>query len=301
MKLAVFLIGYLAVTGILATLVPQGQEASAYATQYGRLLGELIIQTGFSRFFTSILFLIPAFVFFANLSACTIHRFFREIRKKSRRRHGPDILHIGLMLLVIGAVVSFSAKQEGSVKLSIGDKVQLPGERTLELIDFAYETYTDGRPKEWTSIVKLMKGETVEQVAFPIRVNHPLRIGRLVLYQFTHAVETSLSVTGPSGKIFAMTQGGTATEGAESLFFMAADDGQGKYVVRLTTGTKNEVLRVAPGEKAGGFTVTGMKTRDITGLHAVLDPGYPVILASLFAILVGLSLTFIQKLGDMKP
>lgn len=301
MKLAVFLIAWLALTGILATLIPQGQDAGAYTAKYGRLLGELIVQTGFSRFFTSILFLIPALAFFVNLSVCTIDRLLRELRKKGRRRHGPDILHLGLMILVIGSVVSFSGKQEGSVSLSVGDKVEMPESRVLELTDFSYETYDDGRPKDWTSTVSVMKDGKIEKEGYAIRVNHPLKLGTMSLYQFSHSAKRALSVADSAGKEHLLDQGGEFSDGGSSLYFMAADDGKGKAVVRLKSGEKTDVLRVAAGDRAGPFLISGMKDSDITGLHAVVDPGYPVILAALIFVVVGLFLTFIQKLGDMKP
>jgi hypothetical protein len=308
MKLAVFLIGYLALTGVLATLVPQGRDAAAYTSAYGRLLGEIIVQTGFSRFFTSILFFLPAFAFFANLSACTIDRLLRELRKKGRRRHGPDILHLGLMLLAIGSVVSFSSKQEGSVSLSVGDKVEMPDSRILELTGFRYEAYADGRPKDWVSTVRVLKDGHVEKESYAIRVNHPLKLGALSLYQFSHSASRALSVTDSAGVEHLLGQGKDVSDkavagaaGEATLFFMAADDGNGKAVVRLNSGGKTEVLRVAPGDRAGPFLVSGMKDSDITGLHAVVDPGYPLILAALLLVVAGLCLTFMQKLGDMKP
>ncbi len=310
MKLAVFLIGYLILTGVMATLVPQGQDPGVYVARYGRLVGEIIVQTGFSRFFTSILFFIPAFAFFINLSTCTVDRLLRETRKKGRRRHGPDILHVGLMLLAIGSVISFSSKQEGSVNLSVGDKVELPDSRILELTGFRYEAYADGRPKDWTSTVRVLKDGTVEKDGYAIRVNHPLKLGSLSLYQFSHSARRALSVTDSAGVEHFLDQGkdvsdvaasGAAVGAAANLYFMAADDGKGKAIVRLKAGDKTEVLRVAPGDRAGPFLVSGMKDSDITGLHAVVDPGYPFILAALILVVAGLCLTFIQKLGDMKP
>lgn len=317
MRLALWLIGYLAITGILATLVPQGEEAAVYTSRYGRLFGEIIVQTGFSRFFRSILFYLPAFAFFINLSFCTLHRLLRELRKKAKKRHGPDILHLGLMLLVVGSVVSFSSRQEGAVRLAEGDKVELPGGRVLELTDFSYSTYEDGRPQDWTSTVRLSKDGTVERENYAIRVNHPLRIGRLAIYQSSHAIESSLAVTGSSGKEFFLGQGQSITDQDAELYFMAADDGAGKMVFRLRAAASTpaptaiqgmtdapkpgEVLRVAAGDKVGPFTIIGLKQQDLTGLQAVLDPGYPLILAALIIALVGLGLTFIQKLGDIQP
>jgi cytochrome c biogenesis protein ResB len=126
-RLAVGLIAYLAVTGMLATLVPQGREAELYLAAYPRLVAEMVVWSSFSRFFTSLKFLLPSALFFVNLAVCSVDRFLREIRRPEKRRHGPDVLHLGLLLLVIGAVLSFSGRQTGSVMLAGLREVDITG------------------------------------------------------------------------------------------------------------------------------------------------------------------------------
>ena len=53
MRLALILIAYLAATGVLATLVPQGREPEFYAGAYPKLVADLILSSGFSSFFRS--------------------------------------------------------------------------------------------------------------------------------------------------------------------------------------------------------------------------------------------------------
>jgi hypothetical protein len=43
-----------------------------------------------------------------------------------------------------------------------------------------------------------------------------------------------------------------------------------------------------------------MRDVDISGLQAVVDPGFPVVLAALALVTVGLFLTFARKIGDMQ-
>lgn len=99
-KLAIVLIVVIGAGSILATLLPQGASSRAY--------------------FGSALFLVPVALFFLNLSACTISRLRRELGKKTRRRHGPDILHLGLLLLIIGGIITSTARKEGLVMLAAG-------------------------------------------------------------------------------------------------------------------------------------------------------------------------------------
>src|SRR5208337_3560392 len=102
-RLALALITYFVMTGILASLVPQGRDVSFYYSSLPVPLAALIVETGFRDFYGSVLFLVPAFLFFANLSVCSAYRFARELKKGRAGRHGPDILHLGLVLLLLGA------------------------------------------------------------------------------------------------------------------------------------------------------------------------------------------------------
>ncbi|HRY72660.1 MAG TPA: cytochrome c biogenesis protein ResB [Spirochaetia bacterium] len=304
MRLALILIAYLAATGVLATLVPQGREPEFYAGAYPKLVADLILSSGFSSFFRSWLFVLPSFLFFANLSACTMTRLLRELRKTGRRRHGPDILHVGLMLLVVGAVLTFSGRKEGFVRLAEGDAVELPDGRLLRLDRFEFLRYGDGRPKEWTSQVSVLKDGKTEREAFPIRVNNPLKLGRLSIYQTSHSVERALVVRlaeAPSGQAVerSLAQGEEFEAGGATLFFMAPDEGSGKALVRLKDAKgASSVLKLGPGEAAGPFLVASFGERDLTGLEAVVDPGYYVVLAALVLVGLGTFLAFIQKLKD---
>jgi cytochrome c biogenesis protein ResB len=301
MKLAIGLIAYLAATGIISTLVPQGREAAYYSGIYPKLLAELLLQSGFTRFFTSLLFLVPALLFFSNLSACTADRFLREIRKPGGRRHGPDILHLGLMILVIGSVVSFSARQEGTISLAAGEGVQLPDGRVMTLRDFQYLTYEDGRPKDWVSTVDVLRDGKAEISSYPLRVNHPLRLGAMSVYQMSHSSRRVLDLRDPSGAERSLAQGDEAAQDGWSVFFMSADQASGKAILRVVDPAgKAEAIRVSPGDKAGPFVAGALRALDLTGLEAVKDPGYAIVLAALIVIAAGLFLTLFQKIGDVK-
>lgn len=231
LKLAAWLIAVLAVGSALATAIPQGLDAESYAAAYGKLLGGLVFRSGLADFFVSPLFLAPSFLFFANLSACTMDRLVRELKKKERRRHGPDILHVGLMLLVVGGILSFSGRAEGAASLAAGESAILPDGRTLRLDRLERRTYEDGRPRDWISTVSVLREGRTEIEGYPLRVNHPLRLGRLTLYQASYAQE-------------------------------------------------GEIER--------------------SGIKAVTDPGYYLVLAALLVAGGGIFLTFAQKLGDLK-
>ncbi|TFG62391.1 MAG: hypothetical protein E4H36_08110 [Spirochaetales bacterium] len=166
-KLAIVLISIITATSILATLVPQNKDMAFYYHTYSPFFNWLIINTRFYKFFTSILFFIPAGLFFINLSTCTVDRLVRQLKKKGKKKFGPDILHVGLLVLLIGAVFTFAGKREGYMTLASGDKMGLPGGYLLTLKSFTFLTYENGSPKDWISTVDVEKEGKKLSMLFP--------------------------------------------------------------------------------------------------------------------------------------
>lgn len=318
LKLALVLLAYFAVTGTLASILPQGREALYYRETLPTLVASIAIGTGFTDFYRSLLFLVPAFLIFANLSACAAYRLTRELAKPSRqRRHGPDLLHLGLILLIASAVLSQAAKaghpeDRGSVRLAKGEAVQLPGGRILEMADLWVERYPDGRPKAWVSQVRVWKGNSLETAAFDIRVNHPLRLGGLSIFQSSFGTERALQLIGPSGERRSLVAGERIDSADGSLMLMSVDLATGTALARidpkpLPTGSVSETdsaeaqtINLGKGSKIGSFRVDGAREISLSGLTASYDPAYPAVLASLGLLTLGTIVTFAQKLGGLK-
>ncbi len=303
-RLAIGLIAYLTVASILATLVPQGAAPEEYRSLYPGPLADLILQTGFDRFFTSILlFLLPAFLFFANLSACTVDRFLRELRKKGPRRHGPDVLHLGLMLLAVGAVLSASLHREETMTLVPGSRVNLPDGAVLSLTDFRFERYEDGRPKAWTSVLDLADkdGKPIKE-KFELRVNTPLRYGGFTFYQASYTPYPVLELRSRDGRGVELYPGEEIELGDTTYYFMALTGepraADTRAVIRVDDGRAPAVLRAAPGDRAGDLEVAGFKEELATGIQAVRDPGYALVLPAMILVALGTALTFIRKIKE---
>ncbi len=279
-KLAVGLIGYLVVAGIASTLVP------GWGT----------------RFFTSIAFLLPAAAFFVNLTACTIRRFVRELRRPTRRRHGPDLLHLGLIVLMAGSVVSYRAKGTGAVTLAPGESATLPDGSTLTVTDFRFDRYPDGRPKDWVSTLRVTEGGLVALDGFELRVNRPLRRGGYTFYQSSYDTVWQLALRDATGAERVLHEGERTEVGGVAVLFMSAEQTEspatGRAVIQVGEGNDARVVRVAGGDPVGSATVADVRGVLATGIMAVADPGWPVVAAALALIAIGLALTFLQKLGE---
>ena len=117
-KLAVSLISYIIVTSILATLIPQGKELAFYYSNYPSVISCLILNTQLNNFFYSFLFIVPLLLFFINLTVCMLNRLIRELKKKRKKRLGPDLIHLGLLVLIISGIITYAGRQEGFTYLA---------------------------------------------------------------------------------------------------------------------------------------------------------------------------------------
>jgi hypothetical protein len=296
-KLAVTLILIIAVLSLLSTLIPQGNAPAYYYHNYPPLLARLMVAIGFHNFFRSLLFLVPCVLFFANLGVCTVDRFVGRLRRKSRRRYGPDLIHVGLLVLIVGALASTWGRWEKLFFLGKGDPIALPRGYTVKLLDYRYEQYPDGRPKDWVSTVQVERQGKPLIASYPIEVNRPLRLQRLKVYQTSFKREDKALLRDREGQQAAI-YGGQYFEWQDAILFFAGIEG-GKAVFERWQGYKRTaVYNLSASEPIGDYTIVELASRELTGLKAVNDPGFiPVIIAlALFA--AGLALTFLQKRGD---
>jgi cytochrome c biogenesis protein len=296
-RLAVVLLLVITALSILATLVPQGQDRAFYFHNYPPLLARLITSLGFDGFFKSWLFLVPCVLFFVNLAVCTVDRLVGRLQRKARKRYGPDLIHVGLLLLIVGALLSTWGRQEASFYLGKGDSIDLPLGYRLRLLDYLDERYPDGRPRDWVSTVEASRGERVLQPSFSIEVNRPLRLAGLKIYQSSFKREDTALLRDPQNELAPMRSGQYFEWQGGILFFSGIEAGRAVFE-RWEGHAVVETLQRAAAQPIGPYTIVELTTRELTGLKAVKDPGFSPVLAALILVAAGLALTFIQKSKD---
>ncbi len=296
-RLAVVLLLVITVLSILATLIPQGQEPAFYFHNYPPLLARLITALGYSSFFKSWLFLIPCVLFFVNLAVCTVDRLAGRLKRRARRRFGPDLIHVGLLVLILGALLSTWGRREGTFYLGLGDSIDLPLGYRLKLLEYVDRRYEDGRPMDWISTVEAARGERVLAASYPIEVNRPLRLRGLKIYQSSFKREDTALLRDQGGQLSAMRGGQYFQWQGGILFFTGIEDDRAVFE-RWEGHTLAEELRRAASEPIGDYTIVELSSRELTGLKAVKDPGFIPVLAALVLVAAGLALTFIQKSKD---
>ena len=138
------------------------------------------------EFFSSLGFFAIVFLFFINLVCCTYYRFTKELKKQSNRNFGPDILHGGLILFMVFALISTFNRMEGQIGVREGESIKMPDGSILTLDEFVHSHYENGRPKDFISYLTIKDGDEVIYSRHPLRVNHPLKLKGYLLYQVSY-------------------------------------------------------------------------------------------------------------------
>ena len=293
MKFAVILIILLILVGIPSTLIIQGESSEFYPERYGPALGAFITSFGFDDVFSGPLFLTVAGLFFINLAYCSLWRLIREFRRSGIRRHGPDVLHLGLMVFLVGAVVSgFAGRETPVIWMNEGDGIALPrgGRFTLDAFESVY--YDDGRPRSWTSVGRY-RDAAGRSVPVSIQVNSPARLEGVRIYQHSFRPRFSLElVPGPGSEAPERLEEGQMYDGLAfaSIRFEESGDWTALFV-----DSSGAVRAADTGDSIGDAFIAGYDSVDITGLRVTRDPGVPLIFASFIPIALGLLLILYEK------
>lgn len=303
-RLAVVLILVLVALALAASLVPQGREESFYRERYPPALAAVLLAIGADRFFRSIPFLVPAGLFTVNLAVCTVHRIASRARAGASRRHGPDLLHLGLLVLVAGGMTTAFLRQELTFTMAEGDEVRLAAGYSMVLESFRFERWETGAPKAWISTVRLVRGGSPVGDARAIEVNRPLRFAGIRVYQTSYQAEGVVHLRDTTGATGALALGQGFSDGDATWYFEDTEqDSAGSSTAifrRRATPTAAadvvlETSRVVAGGRIGPYTVDLVSGRLVTGLTAVRDPGTIVVFVGLAMVAAGLGLTFLQK------
>ena len=84
----------------------------------------------------------------------------RRVKDKAKPRYGPDLVHLGLLILIAGGVITALGRQETTWSLAVGEDAALSSTYALHVLSLQYLKYDNGAPKEWTSTVRITRGET---------------------------------------------------------------------------------------------------------------------------------------------
>jgi len=110
-------------------------------------------------------------------------------RKRMDGIFGSDIVHLGLLIIIVGGIVTAVGGFRTNLALGEGEVVEVPKAGFGVRLDrFETETYADGNIKDWKSTVTVIEngGEARTQI---VEVNHPLVYGGFSFYQSAYGYD----------------------------------------------------------------------------------------------------------------
>ncbi len=107
-------------------------------------------------------------------------------RKKMFGLFGSDVVHIGLLIILIGGIISGATGFGANIKISEGQTVPvLNADFKLRLEKFETEYWPSGSVKDWKSTLTVLKNES-PILTKTVEVNHPLSYEGFVFYQSSY-------------------------------------------------------------------------------------------------------------------
>lgn len=214
------------------------------------------------------------------------------------------MIHIGLLVLIVGGVFTFVGRREAFFYMAVGDEVSLPGEYVLRLESYDFYVYEDGRPKDWVSTVDVFSASELYIDDYSIEVNKPLSIGKFDVFQSSYGERVRVEILESNGSSFLLDAGSYFRIGNDIFLFtgvLGSRATTGGYIAQFEQWEDQErkaAFNVRTGDPFGNVTLGSIEVAEVTGLQVVADPGYLPALIGFILCVLGLSLTYIQKIGD---
>lgn len=230
------------------------------------------------------------------------------------------IVHLGMIGIIVGAVISGLFGFEGVMEIPNGESrnfalkksgasyTRAPVGFTVRCEEFEFQRFDDGRPKDWYSTLTVVDGGKPVKTK-KIEVNDPLSYNEYIFYQSSYVEMAPLKVTDKaSGKstIVNLREGQMVMLdeldlriGLES--FMAGRGSMSARVAIVTRASGTEFLVVSSDEarnaamnkdKPVTIDFASKEPAYTTGLMVVADPGVNLVWFGSFLFILGLYLTF---------
>jgi cytochrome c biogenesis protein len=114
------------------------------------------------------------------------NRIFLLARKRTLGVFGSDIVHLGLLIILSGGIISGVGGFRANLQISEGQILPIPQtDFKLRLDNFDTEYYPNGAVKDWKSTLTVME-EGKAHLTKTVEVNHPLSYRGYVFYQSSY-------------------------------------------------------------------------------------------------------------------
>lgn len=305
LKLALVLISLLAFFIVLASLFPQQQEAAFYQTLWPGPLYFLFSFLGLENFFRSWFFYFLSGAFTINLLFCSLYRLIKNLKKR-KADFGPDLVHLGLLILIGGAVLSLGSRAEKAAWYYEGDELEFNQNISLKIEEISMENYTDGRPKAYLTRVEIQYADQKKQAReYLIQVNKPLILDGISVYQASYQTKAILLLQNKNEEKTVVYQGETFQLGLDLYCFMSRLErpGHGKFPARRTYFLEKmkdhqpvEKIKLKEGMFLADQQIISLRAIHLTALQFVYDQGEILVFCGLLVCALALIYTYLYKL-----
>ena len=225
-------------------------------------------------------------------------------------RLGPILIHLGMILLMIGATYGSLNGKTIEKFLAPGRSIDLLNNNeekglTIELQKFQIERDPQGRAEQYKSIVNVIEPNGNNQ-SKEISVNYPLRYKGLTLYQadwslaaITIQIDNSPKLQIPIEPITELGEQVWGTviptnKDGKNQILLTVDSELGPVNIYDNDGTLLTKLSINKEEKVKGALINIINIIPSSGLLLKHDPGVPLVYLSFAIILIGGSLSIIS-------
>ena len=225
-------------------------------------------------------------------------------------RLGPILIHLGMILLMIGATYGSLNGKTIEKFLAPGRSIDLLNNNeekglTIELQKFQIERDPQGRAEQYKSIVNVIEPNGNNQ-SKEISVNYPLRYKGLTLYQadwslaaITIEIDNSPKLQIPIEPITELGEQVWGTviptnKDGKNQILLTVDSELGPVNIYDNDGTLLTKLSINKEEKVKGALIKIINIIPSSGLLLKHDPGVPLVYLSFAIILIGGSLSIIS-------
>ena len=225
-------------------------------------------------------------------------------------RLGPILIHLGMILLMIGATYGSLNGKTIEKFLAPGRSIDLLNNNeekglTIELQKFQIERDPQGRAEQYKSIVNVIEPNGNNQ-SKEISVNYPLRYKGLTLYQadwslaaITIQIDNSPKLQIPIEPIPELGEQiwGTiipTNKDGKDQILLTVDSELGPVKIYDSDGTILTTLSINKEENVKGALIKIINIIPSSGLLLKHDPGVPLVYLSFAIILIGGSLSIIS-------
>jgi len=301
-KFGLFLIIILIILFLIGSIIPQNQTDSFYNDKYQPLCSNIILILGINNLYQSFIFIFIISLFFVNLLSCLIYRMYKNIRIK-KNDFGPDFIHLGLLIIISGGMVSVFTRSEDLIYVSEGDSVEVFKDVTMNINKIEKSIYSDGSPRKYNTSVTVTEKNRNEKKN--IKVNSPITIRGIAVYQTTYLVDAIASFQEMNNKIISVKQNEYfKTDAAIYEFFdykNIRDDEVRYSVIYLKKYINNEyvdTITLREFDNIENFKFISISEKKYVGLKFVRDCGDIFIFIGILLVTIGLILTYTKKIME---